>query len=108
MTRLAPGAILRMSALALGTLALLPVQLLVVRLIPSRGAAIPRLFHRLTCRMLGVRRRVRGTPPPPGSRGGQGGGLRALRAYRSNCADSSKVRAAAAVLTVSKVLLDSQ
>jgi 1-acyl-sn-glycerol-3-phosphate acyltransferase len=69
MTRLAPGAILRVSALALGTLALLPAQLLVVRLMPSRGAAIPRLFHRLTCRMLGVRRRVRGTPPPPGSTG---------------------------------------
>ncbi|KPF68608.1 hypothetical protein IP69_11380 [Bosea sp. AAP35] len=69
MTRLPVGAVLRLSALALGTLALLPAQLVVVRWMPSRGAAIPRLFHRLTCRCLGVRRRVRGTPPPAGSSG---------------------------------------
>jgi len=69
MKSLAPGAILRLSLLALSTLALLPAQLLVVRFMPSRGAAIPRLFHRLTCRCLGVRRRIRGTPPPVGSGG---------------------------------------
>ncbi len=69
MKRLRLGAILRLSALALGTLALLPVQLVVVRVMPSRGAAIPRLFHRFTCRCLGVRRRIRGTPPPIGSGG---------------------------------------
>lgn len=63
------GAILRLSALTLGTLALLPVQLLIVRLLPARSAAIPLLFHRITCRCLGVRRRVRGTPPPAGSGG---------------------------------------
>lgn len=63
------GAVLRLSALTLGMLALLPAQLLVVRFLPARGAAIPRLFHRLTCRCLGVRRRIRGTPPPPGSSG---------------------------------------
>jgi 1-acyl-sn-glycerol-3-phosphate acyltransferase len=59
-----PGAVLRLCALALCTLALLPAQLLAVRLGPTRGAAIPRLFHRLTCRCLGVRCRVRGNPPP--------------------------------------------
>ena len=64
------GATLRLSALALSTLVLLPAQLLVMRFVPLRGAAIPRLFHRLTCRCLGVRRHVRGTPPPAG-----GGGL---------------------------------
>jgi len=69
MKGLAPGAVLRLSALALGTLAMLPAQLLAMHLMPSRGGAIPLLFHRLTCRCLGVRRRVRGTPPPPGSGG---------------------------------------
>lgn len=69
MKGLAPGAILRLSVLALGTLALLPAQLLVLRLMPSRSAPIPRLFHRLTCRCLGVRRHIRGTPPPAGSSG---------------------------------------
>jgi 1-acyl-sn-glycerol-3-phosphate acyltransferase len=66
---LAPGAILRLSLLALGTLALVPAQLLVMRLLPSRSAMLPLLFHRLTCRCLGVRRQVRGAPPPPGSSG---------------------------------------
>lgn len=69
MKRLAPGAFLRLSVLALGALAMLPVQLLVLRLMPLRSAMIPRLFHRLTCRCLGVRRHVRGMPPPPGSSG---------------------------------------
>lgn len=69
MKSLAPGAILRLSLLTLSTFALLPAQLVVMRLLPSRGAAIPRLFHRITCRCLGVRRRVRGTPPPAGSSG---------------------------------------
>jgi 1-acyl-sn-glycerol-3-phosphate acyltransferase len=69
MKGLSPGAILRLSVLALSTLALLPAQLIVMRLMPAHGAAIPRLFHRLTCRCLGVRRHVRGAPPPPGSSG---------------------------------------
>lgn len=69
MKGLAPGAILRLSVLALSALALLPAQLVVLRLAPSRSATIPRLFHRLTCRCLGVRRHVRGAPPPPGSGG---------------------------------------
>ncbi|MBA4268117.1 MAG: 1-acyl-sn-glycerol-3-phosphate acyltransferase [Methylobacterium sp.] len=69
MKGLAPGAILRLTALAMGMVALMPVQMLVMRVAPSRGAAIPRLFHRLTCRCLGVRRHVRGTPPPAGSSG---------------------------------------
>jgi 1-acyl-sn-glycerol-3-phosphate acyltransferase len=69
MKGLAPGAILRLSVLALSTLALLPAQLLVMRLAPGHAAALPRLFHRLTCRCLGVRRHIRGAPPPAGSSG---------------------------------------
>ncbi|KRE06337.1 hypothetical protein ASE63_24220 [Bosea sp. Root381] len=64
-----PGAILRLSLLSLGTAALIPAQLLVMRLAPKHGTRLPLLFHRLTCRCLGVKRRVRGTPPPPGSSG---------------------------------------
>lgn len=69
MTPLRPGAVLRLSALALATLALLPMQLVLAWVAPARSSALPLLFHRLTCRCLGVRRRVRGTPPPPGSGG---------------------------------------
>jgi len=64
-----PGAILRLSLLSLGTAALIPAQLLVMRLAPKHRATLPLLFHRLTCRCLGVKRRVRGTPPPSGSSG---------------------------------------
>lgn len=69
MKGLAPGAVLRLTALAMGMVVLMPMQMLVMRVAPSRGAAIPRLFHRLTCRCLGVRRRVRGTPPSAGRSG---------------------------------------
>ncbi|PTM40391.1 lysophospholipid acyltransferase family protein [Bosea sp. 124] len=69
MKGLRAGAILRLSLLSLSTAALLPAQLLVARLAPAHGAVIPRLFHRITCRCLGVRRHVRGTPPPSGSSG---------------------------------------
>ncbi|SIQ98410.1 MULTISPECIES: lysophospholipid acyltransferase family protein [unclassified Bosea (in: a-proteobacteria)] len=61
------GAMLRLGALAAGTLALLPLQLAAMRLAPERAGALPRRFHRLACLCLGVRRRVRGTPPPPGA-----------------------------------------
>ena len=64
------GAILRLGLLALGTLVLLPGQILAMRLSPRRhDKALPLLFHRLVCRCLGVRRRIRGTPPPPGAGG---------------------------------------
>lgn len=65
MTGLRPGAIVRLGLLALCTLALLPAQLIAMRLGPGQGAALPRLFHRLTCRFLGVKISIRGTPPAP-------------------------------------------
>ncbi|MFN3673492.1 MAG: lysophospholipid acyltransferase family protein [Bosea sp. (in: a-proteobacteria)] len=67
MKRLQPAGILRLSLLAGVTLALLPAQMLARRI--GRGSAIPRLFHRATCRLLGVRRTVTGAPPPPGAGG---------------------------------------
>ncbi len=61
------GAAFRLALLGLGTLALLPLQMLVVRALPKRAGVLPRSFHRLACVCLGVRCRVRGTPPPSGS-----------------------------------------
>lgn len=61
------GAAFRLALLGLGTLALLPLQMLAVRALPKRAGVLPRSFHRLACVCLGVRCRVRGTPPPPGS-----------------------------------------
>lgn len=64
MSRLRPAGMLRLTLLAGVTLALLPAQLVAARI--GRGSAIPRLFHRVTCRLLGVRRIIRGTPPQRG------------------------------------------
>ena len=61
------GAMLRLGALVAGTLALLPLQVAAMRLAPRRAGALPRRFHRLACLCLGVRRQVKGTPPPPGT-----------------------------------------
>jgi 1-acyl-sn-glycerol-3-phosphate acyltransferase len=58
-----------MGTLALAALALLPAQIIAVRLGPRIGSAIPRLFHRLTCRCLGVHVAITGDPPPPDSGG---------------------------------------
>lgn len=69
MNGLRPGAILRLLVLALGTLVLLPVQLVLVQLGPRHGWRLPPIYHRFVCLCLGVRRTVRGTPPPKG-RGG--------------------------------------
>jgi len=67
MKGLPPGAMLRLGTLGLGTLGLVLMQLPVMRLIPRHAGFLPIRFHRLVCRCLGVRRRVRGTPPPPGA-----------------------------------------
>lgn len=67
MTGLSAGATGRLAVLGLGTLVLLPLQWLVVRTLPGRAGILPRAFHRLACLCLGVRSRVRGTPPPPGA-----------------------------------------
>lgn len=69
MNGLRPGAILRLAALAVSTLALLPAQLVAIRLGHKRGAIIPQLYHRIVCRCLGVRITVRGVAPPPGEGG---------------------------------------
>lgn len=69
MNGLRPGAVLRLFVLALGTLALLPGQLVALQLGPRRGKRLPMVFHRLVCRCLGVRRTVRGAPPPRGESG---------------------------------------
>lgn len=47
-------------ALALGSLG--PVQIAVARMAPARRARLPRLFHRLFLRLLGIRRIVHGRP----------------------------------------------
>lgn len=60
-----PGAVVRLGLLAVGTIALLPAQLVAQRLGPRAASTLPRLFHRLTCRCMGVRVAVQGTPPPP-------------------------------------------
>lgn len=67
MNGLSAGALCRLLCLGAGTLALLPLQLVVRRVLPARAGVLPRHFHRLACLCLGVRRRVRGTPPPPGA-----------------------------------------
>lgn len=69
MNGLRPGAILRLVLLGLGTAALVPAQLVALRLGPRHGWTLPLWFHRLACTCLGVRRRVRGTPPPEGAGG---------------------------------------
>jgi 1-acyl-sn-glycerol-3-phosphate acyltransferase len=67
MKKLPPGAMFRLAALGLGTLALVPLQMVALRVAPARAGALPIRFHRLVCRCLGIRSRVRGNPPPPGA-----------------------------------------
>ena len=69
MKDLGPGPMLRMALICLGTLALIPPQLVSMRLGPGRGFLFTRLFHRLVCRGLGVRAVIRGTPPGRGEGG---------------------------------------
>lgn len=61
------GAIARLSLIGLGTLVLIPPQLVAMRL--GRPFYFTRVFHRLVCRGLGVRISVRGAPPPTGEGG---------------------------------------
>jgi 1-acyl-sn-glycerol-3-phosphate acyltransferase len=67
MNGLSIGAWCRLLGLGVGTLALVSLQLVVRRVLPARAGVLPLYFHRLGCACLGVRRRVRGTPPPPGA-----------------------------------------
>lgn len=64
MSGFSAGSLVRLAALTLGTAMLAPIQMATLRIAPRHGKAIPRLFHRLACRTLGVRRTVRGRPPP--------------------------------------------
>lgn len=69
MNGLRPGGWLRLVMIALGTLVLIPFQLVAMRFWPSRDKVVTRLFHKLVCRGLGARATVRGAPPPPGAGG---------------------------------------
>lgn len=69
MTGFSPGAMFRLGWLGAATLALLPAQLVAVRLGARTAAVVPKLYHRLVCRALGVRCTVTGTAPPPGTGG---------------------------------------
>lgn len=54
--------------IVLAAVPLLPAQMVAARFLPRRSQVIPRLFHRAVCRIIGVRTRVEGVPPAPGSR----------------------------------------
>lgn len=66
MNGLSAGALCRLLLLGTGTLGLVLLQLAVKRVLPAQAGILPRRFHRLACFCLGVQRRIRGTPPPPG------------------------------------------
>jgi 1-acyl-sn-glycerol-3-phosphate acyltransferase len=58
-------AVAKVLAIALASLPALPLQWLVLRFAPERSHHIPQLFHRVVCRVLGVRITVTGAPPAP-------------------------------------------
>lgn len=60
---------LKLAGLAVGTIVLLPVQMLALRLGNRTAHAVPILFHRMLCAIIGARRVVRGTPPAEGAHG---------------------------------------
>ena len=64
MSRLRARDVLKLSGLGVATATLLPAQMAAARLGPARR--IPRLFHGLVCRTLGVRIVQHGTPPSGG------------------------------------------
>jgi 1-acyl-sn-glycerol-3-phosphate acyltransferase len=61
------GAKARLALIVLGTLLLIPPQLVAQRL--GRPFYFTRLFHRLVCRAMGVRIAMIGSPPPKGQGG---------------------------------------
>lgn len=60
------GGALRVAAVMSVTVPLMPVQALLVAVRPSLGGFLPPIYHRLVCRILGIRVTVHGRPPPPG------------------------------------------
>lgn len=69
MAALTPTAMLKLAMIAGGTLVLVPAQLVAMALGPRAAHVIPIAFHRLLCRMIGVRKTVLGQAPAPGERG---------------------------------------
>jgi 1-acyl-sn-glycerol-3-phosphate acyltransferase len=69
MNGLRPGAMVRLALIGLGTLVMIPPQLVALRLGPRHGFFFTRLFHRLVCRGLGIRITMRGPPPAAGQGG---------------------------------------
>lgn len=52
----------RLSLYALVTLSLMPIQVIVLILLPRLWPVLPRFYHRLCCRIMGLKVRVVGTP----------------------------------------------
>jgi lyso-ornithine lipid O-acyltransferase len=61
--RLTPVSALKIGLIGLACLPSLPAQMVMQKIGKRRALAIPRLFHRAVCRVLGVRIHVEGTPP---------------------------------------------
>ncbi len=61
-------AVARLGLIGAVCVVVIPLQMVVSRLAPSRALALPQLFHRFVCRVLGVRRHVEGTAPGPHER----------------------------------------
>ncbi len=59
--------VLKLAAIVAVTLPLIPAQAALAAVGPRYGGLIPPLFHRFLCRVLGVRVRVHGAPPPKGA-----------------------------------------
>lgn len=59
-----PLGIVRLAVYGILTLALAPVQALILMLLPRLWWALPRAYHRLCCRIMGLRVRVVGRPSP--------------------------------------------
>jgi 1-acyl-sn-glycerol-3-phosphate acyltransferase len=56
-------AVARLGLIGLAAMPLVPAQMLVAKAMPRRSHVIPRLFHRMVCRIMGVRFVVDGMPP---------------------------------------------
>jgi lyso-ornithine lipid O-acyltransferase len=69
MAALTPTAMLKLAALTGGALVLLPAQWLALKIGPKASHTIPIIFHRMICRVLGVRQSVRGAVPGLHERG---------------------------------------
>lgn len=54
----------RLSLYALVTVVLAPLQAVILLLLPPLWPVLPRLYHRLCCRIMGLKVRVIGTPSP--------------------------------------------